>query len=77
MGEQSGDCGTRHTLVNKDAETCSGLVRLSAHISGNWRPGQRVYGGRAGRQRECKPLTPPPALTSHLKPQERENQWAP
>lgn len=51
--------------MNKDAETCSGLVRLNAHTSGNWRPGQRVYGGRAGRQRECKPLTPPPALTSH------------
>lgn len=53
--------------MSRDAESCSGLVRLNAHTSGNWRREQRAYGGRAGRQREFKPLTPPPGLTSHPK----------
>lgn len=42
-----------------------GLVKLNAHNSGNWRLEKSEYGGRVGRQKESKPPTPPPALTSH------------
>lgn len=42
------------------------LVRFNAHTPQNWRLGQSLYEGRAGRQRESRPPTPPPALTSHL-----------